>query len=183
MYGLVNHAIQGLVTAEFGEDKWKEIKRKSGVEDDVFLAMKQYDDAITYKMVEVASEVTGVAGADLLEAFGTYWVLYTAEQGYGEMLDKAGSTFVEFIENLNSLHARVGKIMPGLIPPKFEVKNKENNLLELIYSSKRAGLNPMVVGLIKGLAERFEQKGVEIEELSHVMDKEGYCTTFKITWQ
>ena len=79
MYGLVNHAILGLVTAECGEDKWKEIKRKSGVEDDVFLAMKQYDDAITYKMVEVASEVTGVAGADLLEAFGTYWVLYTAK--------------------------------------------------------------------------------------------------------
>ena len=36
MYGLVNKAIQDLVTEKFGEDKWQEIKKLSDFEDDVF---------------------------------------------------------------------------------------------------------------------------------------------------
>jgi hypothetical protein len=31
MYGLVNQAVQGLITKEFGEDKWLEIKEKAGI--------------------------------------------------------------------------------------------------------------------------------------------------------
>jgi len=30
MYGLVNKAVQGLITKEFGEEKWNEIKTKAG---------------------------------------------------------------------------------------------------------------------------------------------------------
>ena len=34
MYGMVNKAIQDLVTIKFGEDKWEAVKRKAGVEID-----------------------------------------------------------------------------------------------------------------------------------------------------
>ena len=92
MYGLVNHAIQGLLTKEFGEDTWQIIKEKAGVEDDVFVSMKQYDDSITYNLVGAASEVTKLAAADLLEAFGVYWVMFTADHGYAEMMDTSGKS-------------------------------------------------------------------------------------------
>jgi hypothetical protein len=36
MYGIVNKAIEDLVTENFGEEKWQEVKAKSGVDVDFF---------------------------------------------------------------------------------------------------------------------------------------------------
>ena len=49
MYGIVNKAIQDLVTETFGEDKWEAIKEKSTVDVEFFLSNEPYDDDITYK--------------------------------------------------------------------------------------------------------------------------------------
>jgi hypothetical protein len=36
MYGIVNKAIQELVTENFGADKWEAVKEKSGIDVDYF---------------------------------------------------------------------------------------------------------------------------------------------------
>lgn len=182
MYGLVNKAVQGLITKEFGEEKWNEIKTKAGFEDEIFVSMQKYDDSITYNLVGAASEVLNVSGEDLLEAFGEYWVLYTAEEGYGEMLDMAGSTFVEFLGNLNHLHMRVGDVMPELEPPSFEVETISECELRLYYSSKREGLNPMVLGLVKGLGKRFDVKDLNVVLEETNVEGEIFKNTFKVSW-
>ena len=182
MYGLVNHAIQGLLTKEFGEDKWAEIKEKAGVQEEIFVSMQQYDDSITYNLVGAASEVTKVDAADLLEAFGRYWVLFTAEHGYAEMLDMAGGNFVEFVENLNQLHIRVGGMMPGLAPPSFDVERKGDKGMILTYTSKRAGLAPMVIGLIKGLGEKFDEQDLTIELLNTKQEEDNWISEFDVNW-
>jgi hypothetical protein len=155
MYGLVNKAVVDLVVNKFGQDTWTAIKKKAGVDIDVFVSMDGYPDDITYRLVGAASEVLGIPPEKVLEAFGEYWVLYTAQEGYGPMLDASGKTLREFLENLDALHARVALTMPELRPPRFRLVPVDSSKMLLEYHSTREGLAPMVIGLLKGLSVRF----------------------------
>ena len=179
MYGMVNKAIQDLVTSKFGEDKWITIKNKVGFEDDFFISMQSYPDKLTYDLVGATSETLELDPGDVLEAFGEYWILYTAEEGYGEMLALSGSTLKEFLGNLNMLHERITHIMPNLQPPKFSVEEISDNEVNLTYESDREGLAPMVVGLLRGLGTRFGDKC----EINHVtLRADAGKDVFNINW-
>ena len=179
MYGMVNKAIQDLVSTKFGEDKWLVIKEKVGFEDDFFISMQSYPDKLTYDLVGATSEILELDPGDVLEAFGEYWILYTAEEGYGDMLALSGSTLKEFLGNLNMLHERITHIMPNLQPPKFSVEEISDNELNLTYESDREGLAPMVVGLLKGLGIRFGNK-CQINQITFRADSGK--DVFNITW-
>lgn len=156
MYGLVNKAIQEMVCSHFSEETWQEIKQKAEIDVDVFLSMEGYPDDVTHRLVKAASIVLGLSSAEIMQAFGEYWVKYTAQEGYGEMMDMSGDTLPEFLENLDTLHARVGISFPHLQPPSFECSEMEEDSLKLHYHSTREGLSPMVMGLVKGLGTRFD---------------------------
>lgn len=156
MYGLVNKAVQDLVVTQFGADKWREIKQKAGVGVAAFVSMDPYPDQVTYGLVAAASEVLDLPPEKVLEAFGEYWTVYTAREGYGEMLSLAGKSFVEFLQNLDSLHARVGLSFPQLTPPSFRCSDVTDGSLRLHYYSSRRGLAPLVVGLIRGVGRLFD---------------------------
>ncbi|MBW4560741.1 MAG: heme NO-binding domain-containing protein [Mojavia pulchra JT2-VF2] len=156
MYGLVNKAIQDMVCTRFGKDTWQEIKLKAEIEVDVFISMEGYPDDMTHRLVKAASVVLGLSPSEIMQAFGEFWVQYTSEEGYGEMMDMSGDTLPEFLENLDNLHARVGISFPKLSPPSFECTEMEENSLSLHYRSTRDGLGSMVIGLVKGLGKRFD---------------------------
>ena len=180
MYGLVNKAIQDLVCDNFGEEKWNEIKKLSGFEDEGFIGLESYPDALTYTMVKNASIVLGKDASIIMEAFGEYWILYTAKEGYGEMLNLAGDSLTQFLNNLDMLHNRVNNIMPELVAPQFTTRNETSNSIELEYRSKRAGLESMVIGLLRGLGKRFD-KDCTISHIQ-VKDEINDCHVFKIDW-
>ncbi len=156
MYGLVNKAIHDMVCSRFGEEVWQEIKQKAEVNVEVFISMEGYPDDVTHRLVKAASVVLGLSSSEIMQAFGEFWVQYTSEEGYGEMMDMSGVTLPEFLENLDNLHARVGVSFPKLQPPSFECSDMEEDSLSLHYRSTREGLTPMIVGLVKGLGTRFE---------------------------
>lgn len=171
MYGLVNRAIEGLVKDQFGNDKWNAICERAGVEVSEFVAMVAYDDAITYGLVGAASEELGLEPAEVLEAFGQYWTSYTIDQGYGEMLSAMGSTLDEFLDNLNQMHGRISFAMPELVPPSFHRERQEDGSSILYYESTREGLAPMAIGVLKGLAKRFNTE-LHIEHLPPIREGE-----------
>lgn len=182
MYGLVNKAIHDLISDKFGEDKWQEIKKLSGFEDDFFIGLQSYPDSVTYDLVKNASKVLGAEASVVMEAFGEYWILYTADQGYGEMMDLAGDTLTDFLNNLDMLHQRVNHIMPNLVAPQFSTRNETENSIELEYRSKREGMYPMVVGLLRGLCKKFGKENYTITHIEFKKDN-NECEVFKIEWQ
>ena len=155
MYGLVNKAIQELVSESFGTDTWSEIKVKAGVSQEAFISNQAYSDTITYDLVAAAAEVLETPADQVLRAFGEHWVLNTAARGYGDLMDAAGDNLVEFLTYLPNFHARVNLIFPELIPPSFEVEDVTDESLTLHYHSERPGLQDFVVGLVQGLGKRF----------------------------
>lgn len=163
MYGLVNKAIHDMVCVNFGEETWEKIREKAEVEVGSFLCMDTYPDDITHRLVKAASVVLGMSPQKIMQAFGEYWVQYTAQEGYGEMMEMSGSTLPEFLQNLDNLHARVGLSFPQLQPPSFDCTEMEEESLNLHYYSDRQGLSPMIVGLVKGLGSRFDTE-VEVTQ-------------------
>ncbi len=155
MYGLVNRAIESLIVDEHGEETWHQVLMQAGLETAGFVGMDPYPDEVTYRLVFAAAEVLQAPAETLLEAFGEYWILYTAREGYGELLAASGDSFGEFLENLDDLHARVALAFPDLNPPRFGCDETEPGVYRVRYDSDREGLVPMVVGLLKGLAKRF----------------------------
>jgi len=180
MYGLVNKAIKELVVNNHGQEKWLEICSEAGFEESDFISLSPYPDKLTYDLVGATSKVLKADPNDILEAFGEYWILYTADQGYGDLLDLSGSSFVEFLGNLDMLHLRINNMMPELKAPLFSTQNETESSVELLYKSHRKGMVPMLRGLIKGLGKRFDMV-VEIQEVeSKATELKGLC--FKITW-
>ena len=178
---MVNKAVQGLITERFGAPMWDKIRTKAGLPDEPFVSMEQYPDESTYALVGAATTELGIGAAEILREFGRYWMLYTAQAGYGELLESAGRTFPEFVQNLDLLHSRVKLAFPHLRPPSFSVSELEQNRLTLHYFSSRAGLAPLVMGILDGLAERFRIK----IDMQHETSAEGERPheRFRLTWR
>jgi hypothetical protein len=155
MYGMVNQAIEQMVTAAHGPERWVEIKRRAGVTTEVFIGNEGYDDSTTYALVGAASEVLATPPDVILRAFGEHWVLETARKGYGPLMDAAGRTLGEFLAYLPHFHDRIALIYPKLEPPRFEVSDQAERSLHMHYFSDRPGLMPFVEGLVTGLGKMF----------------------------
>lgn len=155
MYGLVNRALHELVVARWGLPMWEEIRKRAELDVEEFNGFQAYPDSVTYRLVGAASECLNVSPESLLESFGEHWVLFTGQEGYGDLLDLAGANLVTFLQNLDALHVRVARSYPALVPPSFKCTDITERSLLLHYFSSRDGLAPLVVGLIKGLGKRF----------------------------
>lgn len=156
MYGLINKAIQDMICSQADEETWQQIKQQADIGVEAFVNIENYPDDYTHRLIGAASQVLGLSPAEIMQAFGEYWVQYTAQEGFGEIIDMCGDSLPEFLENLDNLHARVGVVFPKLSPPSFECTDLENDALNLHYYSDRQGLAPMIFGLVKGLGKRFE---------------------------
>ena len=161
MYGLVNKAVEQLVKCQFGEDKWREIARKANAQHS-FISMDTYPDELTFDLVTAASEILEIPAVNILEAFGEQWIQYTVDEGYGQLISMYGNSVPEFLQNMNNLHAQIRLSFPKLNPPTITCEEKTNGELLVSYQSERAGLAPMLVGLLRGLGKRFSTP-VEVE--------------------
>ena len=180
MYGIVNKAIQDLVIANFGEEKWENILDRSGIEEDFFISSEAYDDDITFKLAGAVSEEMNMPINDVLVAFGEWWVVKTTKEKYGGLMESGGSSLKEFLENLPLFHNRVMLIYPKLTPPEFKVSDISERSLNLHYFSKREGLQEFVRGLIQGLGIMFNTE-TKIE-LLQTRDLGDDHEIFKVSW-
>jgi hypothetical protein len=169
MYGLVNKALEEMVISRHGEETWERIKKAAGVGVEVFISNEGYPDEVTYKLVGEVSDQLKVPAPQLLEEFGIHWVLKTAVEGYGDLMEAGGKTLGEFLQRLPTFHTNVALIFPHLNPPQFRCSDVDEHSLKLHYYSEREGLAPFVIGLLKGLTEHFRTPA----RIEHVTVREG----------
>lgn len=180
MYGLVNQALRELVEARLGPAAWGRVCRRAGSDVTEFLWNEAYPDTFTQGLVVAASEELGLDVPDLLEAFGIHWVLHTAPAHYGSLLTAAGDSLPAFLRYLPQFHDRIVLLFPELRPPEFDLLEEGPDWQRIRYRSHREGLQPFVVGLVRGLGQRF---GVEVEvTLESRGTAPGTCDIFLIRW-
>jgi len=180
MYGIVNKAIEDLVIANFGEEKWEEIKVQSEIDIDFFISNEPYDDDITFKLVGAVSSVMNITASDVLQVFGEWWILKTGKEKYGGLMEAGGSSLRDFLINLPAFHYRVMLIYPKLTPPSFKVSEIEDRSIHVHYFSKRNGLSEFVRGLLTGLGKMYNTPmNVELIESR---DEGSDHEVFKVSW-
>ncbi len=172
MYGLVNKAAQDFVISGHGEEIWEIIKSKAGVKEEAFISMQPYPDEITYNIVMAASEHLNADPNDILEAFGKYWIEFTMVEGYSHLLDLAGGTFPEFLNNLDNMHSHIAQSYTELKPPSFICEEIDANSFKFEYHSNRPGLARFVKGLLLGLGDRFNIE-LDIKYIGTIDGKEN----------
>jgi len=180
MYGIVNKAIEDLVKENFGDQKWEDVKKRSGISLDYFISNEPYDDAITYQLAGAVAEEMKISVDDVLFTFGEYWILKTGKEKYGGLMEAGGHNLKEFLHNLPAFHSRIMLIYPKLTPPEFQVSNETENSIHVHYFSKREGLQSFVFGLLSGLGKMYSTP-VEIELLQS-RNEGANNETFKVSW-
>lgn len=180
MYGIVNQALEDLVKANFGEEKWEKVKERSGVDADFFFSNEPYDDDITYKLAGAISEEMNIDIDKVLQVFGEWWILKTGKEKYGGLMEAGGNNLKEFLNNLPIFHNRIMLIYPKLTPPEFKVSNREENSIHIHYYSMREGLLEFVRGLLSGLGKMYNTP-VQIELLESRAAGNDH-EVFKVSW-
>lgn len=164
MYGLVNNALQNMVSDEHGQDVWQRIVARVPDCPAEFVSMETYSDEVTYGLVGATCEELGVEAGSFLHELGEYWIPYASRAGYSAFLERGGRSLPEFLQGLDAMHSRLALTYSKLKPPSFRVSDIEDTSLRLHYYSDRPGLQTFVVGLLHGLAKRFGTT-VEVELL------------------
>lgn len=177
MYGMVNQALEALVTERFGADTWTTVRTKAGIHDPAFITMKQYPDEVTYALAGALSEHLQAPVPDLLRAFGVYWVGYAKRGPWGKIMLASGASTYELLAALDAMHARIAISFPDLKPPSFKVR-KDGDAVLVDYSSHRPGLAPFVIGLIEGIGGMFSES-VQVELVAS-KDTGAECDTFRV---
>lgn len=180
MYGIVNKSIEDLVIANYGEEKWETIKKRSGVGIDFFISNEPYDDEITFKLANAVSEELNIPGSAILQKFGEWWILKTGKEKYGGLMEAGGNSLRDFLINLPIFHSRIMLIYPKLTPPEFKVSHIEEQSIHVHYFSKRDGLQEFVRGLLTGLSKMYNTPIVV--ELIQSRDNGSDHEIFKVSW-
>ena len=156
MYGMVNQAIQAMVTEKFGAADWDKVKEIAGVDEPAFVTMKQYPDSMTYALAGAVSTHSGIPLPDVLRAFGGYWIQYAKDGPWGKLMMSSGTDTYSLLAALDAMHARIALSFPDLRPPAFAVK-RNGDAVVVEYRSDRPGLAPFVMGLIEGIGILFDE--------------------------
>ena len=106
----------------------------------------------------------GLSHNAILEKFGEIFFEFCQNSGYEKMLDSLGSNLKDFFNSLDALHEHLLFIFPGLRAPSFQAKDTPDGRgVEILYHSERAGLEYMVVGVVKAVAREVYKTKVNIK--------------------
>ena len=163
MYGMIHRGLRDMVIEHSGQDAWNQIEMRAGTGPEHLISGQTYDDAIALNLVGLSADQLGISVEDCLMAFGRYWVKFAERGAFGQLLNFAGRDFITFLENLDRMHQAVVSAMPEARVPSFRIADRGEGVVRVAYTSERAGLEPMVVGLLEGLLARFKLTG-EVEQ-------------------
>jgi len=180
MYGMINQAVQELVSANYGTDQWAAVKARAKCDIDYFVRNDAYPDSLTYALVGAATEVLDISSDEFLTALGEFWLLHTAQAGYAELLSASGRDLGEFLAYLPFFHQRLALLYPDFRPPRFKTSDHLEEQITLHYYSDRDGLSAMVKGILKGLTRMYKTEAL-IEQLA-CKDKGDDHDIFSVKW-
>lgn len=102
------------------------------------------------------SSPLGLDSATILEMFGEQFLLWCQEYGHSKMLKVLGRSLQDFITNIDSLHDSLSTLYPQMEAPSFRcTPGHRKSDFYLHYYSKREGLEPVVMGIVKAIARQY----------------------------
>ena len=141
----------------------------------IYTAVGTYDHVEIVSLVTTLHKKSEIPVSTLLEKFGHY--LYgTFSSNYPHLVDGANTAFDMLASIEDYIHVEVRKLYPDAQLPHFEIKDKSDNHLTMIYRSDRK-MADLAFGLITACLESFDTKA---DVKMTVEDEEGKQVRFTI---
>ncbi|MDE2621030.1 MAG: heme NO-binding domain-containing protein [Sphingomonadales bacterium] len=148
-----------MVIEDAGAETWDALERDLAIGPADMISAMVYPDDLTVELFQAAAARLGLSLEACLRRFGRHWVRFAAEGPYAGIMDFVSQDLAGFIANLDRMHQAVRAAMPGARVPSFTLLAQEPACLRVGYRSSRQGLEPLVVGLLEGLLDRFGLTG------------------------
>ncbi|MFN3145557.1 MAG: heme NO-binding domain-containing protein [Paracoccaceae bacterium] len=155
MHGLINRSLQNFLSDSYGVEAWQAIAARAGAPAEGFEAMLNYDDALTWSVLDAAAAHLVKARATLLEDMGTYLVSHPRMHRLRRLLRFGGVGFVDFLHSLDRLPERARLAVPDLEMPVLDLEEQGNGSFQLTVRFERQGLGLVLVGLLRAMADDF----------------------------
>lgn len=155
MHGMVNRALQGFLTATYGDDIWAEVRSQAGLPFEDFEAMLHYDDALTMSCFGAACHVLHKHPNALLEDIGTWLVTDTHLEPLRRLLRFGGGSFLDFLNSLEELGDRGRLAMPDLEMPAILVDQQDPTNFRLRVQWRLPGIAPILLGCLRAMADDY----------------------------
>jgi hypothetical protein len=177
MHGIIHLELQQFVADHYGEPAWKSLLERAGLAHQIYTPLQSYPDTEMLSLVGTASELTGLAASDLLEAFGAFLAPRYLEL-YGRLLKPEWRTLDVIEHTEETIHRVVRLRQPGAAPPRLKAERVDPRQVVVIYDSPRK-LCAVARGIARGLAKHFGET-IEIWEPTCMHRGEPACTlTFR----
>lgn len=164
MYGMIHAFLKSTITDLCGPTAWRTIESKASVNGVDYYGMQQYPDEIAQNLVK-ATAIHLDQGVDATwRQIGKHWVPYTRAGLYASYYERAHGA-LDFLEELNRIHARVEEKMPLIQPPTFKIERVSKVKARLHYRSKRTDLGAFLHGSLEGLAALYRET-ISVSELT-----------------
>jgi hypothetical protein len=164
MKGSIVVCLSKLVCEKFGDDKWASVLKMTDLDEKtIFLATNDVDDVKIFEIISNLCKLLNITVSQAADTFGEYWVNVYAPSIYKSYYRKFYNA-KEFIIGMDSIHEMVTSTIPNAHPPKFIIKNIDDNTINVTYKSSRKMID-FYIGLAKGVGIYF-QTPIKIKKLS-----------------
>jgi len=155
MHGIIFAELQNYAETKHGQGTWNALLRNAGLENKVYLPIKEYPDAEVVALVGAASSMTGLSIAEVLENFGEF-IAPSLMKMFGHLLLPEWKT-IDVIDNTEgTVHTVVRVKNPGAKPPQLRTVRRGPDEVVLVYTSPRQ-MCELAIGIGKGLAKHFKE--------------------------
>ncbi len=165
MKGIVFTEFLDLVEDKFGLEMVDEIIEKSNLESGgVYTAVGTYAFSEMLQLLRHLSKNTNISIDNLLLVYAEHF-FDVLKRNYGDLLSRYTNP-IEMLSSIeNHIHVEVKKIYPEAELPTFEVLEKTEDSLVMVYKSSRA-MHHFGLGLMNKTFEYFKAKAtIELEKI------------------
>lgn len=156
MHGLINRSLERFLSDTYGDEVWRGIVQVSGLEFDHFEAMMEYEDDLTYAVIDAASARLNKDNTSILEDLGTYMVSHPEAESIRRLLRFGGVTFVEFLHSLDDLHDRAKLAVPELDLPQLTLEGfRATGGFKLTCRWPHKGAAAVLLGMLRAMADDY----------------------------
>ncbi|MBP1840590.1 heme NO-binding domain-containing protein [Formosa algae] len=157
MKGIVFTEFLDLVEAKFGLEMVDKIITESNLESEgIYTSVGTYKFSEMLQLLQHLSEHTDISIDDLLLVYAEHF-FSVIERSYPGLLNTYSDPLEMLSSIENHIHIEVRKIYPDAELPTFEVVDKTQDSLVLIYKSNRA-MHHFGLGLMNKTFEHFNTK-------------------------
>ncbi len=177
MKGIVFTEFLELVEAKFGLEVVDKIITAANLPSGgAYTAIGTYDFAEMLSLLTHLSSYTNIAINDLLLVYGEHFFSVLASS-YPQLIDKYEDPIALLSSIENHIHVEVRKIYPDAELPTFEIVEKAEDSLTMIYKSSRA-MSSFGLGLMN---KTFAHYNTNAEILLEHIKEDGTEVKFSIT--